>query len=186
MIEERSIKTILYIYAALTFLTYLFFSEALPSVLNISFINATHQWFKIFSFTISSILGIIFIGTVGLAKLVLRNKYIGGTYQGKSLKISREQEIIAEHVEIVQIIQSLVSIKISGESRAPDNILYAQWEGFAIKTTPETNNYEFVAKIKTNTGEHMGFFEFNITDGQLKGYHPVRNSKWQLELSRKE
>lgn len=186
MIEEKNIKAILYMYATLTFLAYLTFSEVLPNVLNFSFIDATQQWFKVFSFAISSVIGIIFIGTIGLAKIVLRNKYIGGTYCGKSLKISRERKVIAEHIEVIQIVQSLVSIKISGESRSQDSILYAQWEGFAIKTDKETNSYEFAVRIKTNIGEHMGFFELNINDGQIKGYHPGRDSKWQLELSRKE
>lgn len=165
---------------------YLIFSEALPTVLNFAFIDATKQWYKIFSFTVSSVLGIIFIGTVGLAKIALRKKYIGGVYCGKALKISREQKIITEHTETIQIIQTLISIKISGESRSQDNILYAQWEDFAIKTDKETSHYKFVAKIKTNIGEYMGFFELHINDGQIKGYHPGRNSKWQLELSRKE
>ena len=183
MIEEGKVKFLLYVSAFLTFASYTCLLEGLPLVASNDFLNATQKWYKLFSFVVSSIFGVIFIGSFGLAKIIMRKKYIGGKYRGESTKIAKDGKVIDKHFENVEIIQSLISLKIVGESRDQDNNLYAQWEGFAIKSNLDTSSYEFFAKIKTNTGEHNGFFEFIINDGRLSGFHPGRDNRWRFELS---
>ena len=183
MIEEGKVKFLLYVSAFLTFASYTLLSEALPLVASHDLLDATQKWYKILSFVVSSIFGVIFISSFGLAKFIMRKKYIGGNYSGESTKIAKDGKVIDKHIENVTIIQSLVFLKIIGESRDQDNNLYAQWEGFAIKSDAEIASYEFFAKIKTNTGEHNGFFEFVIKDGKLSGFHPGRDNRWRFELS---
>ena len=187
MIPENKLKTILLILVSITLLTYILITEILISItsnINITSISNIVFAIKTASFAISIIISLMTANSSIIAKIFLREKYIAGRYKGISNQISTNNETLQTHQEEVFIVQNLLSIKISGESKDKEDGYYAKYYGFAINTNEAIDYYEFMVKVSTNRSIHTGIFELTIRDGLLKGYHPGRSGKWNIDLKK--
>jgi len=187
VIPENKLKKILFIIVSSTLLIYILITEtaiAITSSINITLISNITYAIKTASFAVSILVSLMTAKSSFIAKFFLKDKYIAGKYKGIANRINENNEVLYSHQEEIIVVQNLLSIKISGESKDGNDGYYAKYYGFAISTNEDIDYYEFMVKVNTNRSTHTGIFELTIRDGQLKGYLPSRTGKWNIDLKK--
>lgn len=102
-----------------------------------------------------------------IIRLILRDRYIGGTYEGKSTRLRQTDE--KWEIERFIITQNLFETTISGKSfdekgEIPNSI----WTGHLFKI--EGNTYYFGIELSTETRE-FGVMTFTVENDNAHGFY---------------
>jgi hypothetical protein len=110
--------------------------------------------------------------------------YIGGKYEGTSKRINDNPNELAEYNKIT-IIQSLISVKLSGVSYDLNGNQNAIYDGYLIEG--ENNSYRFYVKIRTTHNERVGFIDLNFNNNPVSGFGTSievnGTTKWRFQLT---
>lgn len=118
-----------------------------------------------------------------LVRGVLRNNYIGGSYEGKSEDYTKSTISTSwgriKHIEEFQISQTLFSASLSGRSFLADgaNTRVASYEGELFKWGQ--GKAVFAIEMTTDTTEY-GVLEFTFQNGNANGVYWSTNPSTQI------
>lgn len=102
-----------------------------------------------------------------IAKLIFRENYIGGKYQGKSESHKNDKVII--HKEYFEIKQSLLETIINGMSKNENDEFTATWKGKLSEI--DNKHFMFTISVNSRSKTHNGILNLRFDEGEAYGFY---------------
>lgn len=166
MTSEKVIRTALTICLFLSLFSY----HLLAALIKPDPSGAYFDVFKIAQITVTLVVFFLLVNSELLSRVFLRDKFIGGAYEGESKAYRRtEPQAPDNHVEVFVITQNLFEAQVSGKSLKKDSgELISLWSGRLFRV--EGNRFYFAVELSTEKGE-FGVLQASFDGDKVHGFY---------------
>ena len=186
MVDEKNFRFLLSVVLCLLVGVYFLVTEFAAQVLGKTLYEEIGVYIRIGTMIVSSICIVSSTVFAPFVRIVFRQDYIHGKYEGESVRIDVNNQAPEKHFEKFSIRQTLINTTIKGVSRDENRDFYSHWNGYLISR--KNRQYDFFVNMTRPGPDVSSIITLTVQDDEMLGYVTTYNAenpnKWKFQVKK--